>query len=258
MKETVYARLIAELKMKESSEFGTKSQEVKKGKVGFDMGLKVAIDSHSNKASPATVNSDGNAFQVYIGNPGEFPFLRNRAVQVQPGHENHVEVTGIKISAHEGIRSYSLEHRKCKFYDEGELEFHAGYSYNSCVVEFAMSLAFRAVHCVPWYMPQNGSSAICGPWDTSRFQKIMGRAFSANHSESGCLPDCISMKYNYALSMARFRRCDQRNLNYSPLCSLSPKFSPALWQAAVEQVYSNRGDREPGQVGTMQSALIIH
>ena len=69
----------------------------------------VAIDSYSNKASPATVNSDGNAFQassltfviffkssfqVYIGNPGEFPFLRNRAVQIQPGHENHVEVGG--------------------------------------------------------------------------------------------------------------------------------------------------------------------
>ena len=39
------------------------------------MGLKIAIDSHSNIASPATVSSDGNAFQVYIGDPGEFPFL---------------------------------------------------------------------------------------------------------------------------------------------------------------------------------------
>ena len=27
-----------------------------------------------------------------------------------------------------------------------------------------------------------------------RFQKKMGRAFSANHTESGCLPDCHSMK----------------------------------------------------------------
>ena len=29
---------------------------------------------------------------------------------------------------------------------------------------------------------------------TLRFQKKMGRAFSANHTESGCLPDCHSMK----------------------------------------------------------------
>ena len=52
--------------------------------------------------------------QVYIGNPSEFPFLRNRAVQVQPGHENHVEVSGVKISADPAIISHSLDKRKCK------------------------------------------------------------------------------------------------------------------------------------------------
>ena len=240
LKETVYARLISELKDKErlTRKTGdTQNKEVLQGKVGFEMGLKVVIDSHSNIASPATINSDGNAFQVYIGNPSEFPFLRNRAVQIQPGHENHVEVSGIKISADPGIHSYNLHHRKCKFYDESDLVFHAGYSYTSCVVEFAMGIAVRAVQCVPWYMPQNGSSPICGPWQTSMFQKIMGRSFSANHSQSGCLPDCDSVKYSYTLSMAKFRRCDQRNLNYSPLCSLTPKFSPAPWQKSIIDIY---------------------
>ena len=118
------------------------------------MGLKVALDSHSNIASPATINSDGNAFQVYIGNPSEFPFLRNRAVQIMPGYENHVEVSGIKIAADPNIVSHSVEDRKCQFYWESELEFHAGYSYTSCVLEFAMTEALNTVRCVPWYMPQ--------------------------------------------------------------------------------------------------------
>ena len=95
-----------------------------------------------------------------------------------------------------------------------------------------METAIKSVECVPWYMPQNGSLAICGPWQTSLFQKVMSRAFSEAHSVSSCLPDCHSVKYSYSLSMARFRRCDQRNLNYSPLCSLQPKFSPAPWQVA--------------------------
>ena len=103
------------------------------------MGLKVAVDSHSNIASPATINSDSNAFQVYIGNPSEFPFLRNRAVQIQPGYENHVEVSAIQISADPNIVSHSIEDRKCQFYWEGELEFHSDYSYTSCVVEFALA-----------------------------------------------------------------------------------------------------------------------
>ena len=81
-----------------------------------------------------------------------------------------------------------------QFYDESDLVYHAGYSYSSCVVEFAMRVAVTGVGCVPWYMPQNGTVPICGPWQTSAFQKIMGRAFSSAHSLSGCLPDCHSVK----------------------------------------------------------------
>ena len=135
--DTVYATLIRELKDKERLRRNvslTGDQNVLKGKVGFEMGLKVVLDSHSNIASPATINSDGNAFQVYIGNPSEFPFLRNRAVQIQPGHENHVEVSGVKISADPAIHSHSLDKRKCKFYDESDLVFHTGYSYTRFVL----------------------------------------------------------------------------------------------------------------------------
>ena len=257
MKETIYAKLIRDLKREEMEKNNFSDpydRKVLKGRVGFEMGLKVAIDSHSNIASPATISSDGNAFQVYIGNPGEFPFLRNRAVQIQPGYENHVEVSAIQISADPNIVSHSIEDRKCQFYWEGELEFHADYSYTSCVVEFALTQALTSVQCVPWYMPQHGSFPICGPWQTSQFQKIMGRSFSANHTESGCLPDCQSVKYSYTLSQvcfriltiyftpsllkkAKFRRCDQRNLNYSPLCSLIPKFSPVHWQKPIKEIY---------------------
>ena len=203
MKETTYAKLIRDLKSQEMALNNFSSPEerpILKGRVGFEMGLKVVLDSHSHIASPATVSSDGNAFQVFIGDPGEFPFLRNRAIQIQPGFENHVDVSAIQISANLNIVSHSIEDRKCKFYWEGELEFHADYSYTSCVVEFALSAALRSVLCVPWYMPQNGTLPICGPWQTSRFQKIMGKSFSANHTESGCLPDCQSVKYSYALS----------------------------------------------------------
>ena len=111
-----------------------------------------------------------------------------------------------------------------------------------------MEAAIRAVGCVPWYMPQNGSLAICGPWQTSHFQKMMGRAFSSAHSVSSCLPDCHSVKYSYTLSTARFRRCDQRNLNYSPLCSLQPKFSPPAWQKSVLDIYQAGTGRVPGYI----------
>ena len=114
MKETIYANLIKDLKdeeMKKSDDGIEYEREIMKGRVGSDMGLKVVIDSHSNIASPATISSDGNAFQVYIGNPGEFPFLRNRAIQVSPGYENHVDVSAIQIRSDPNIVSHSIEDR---------------------------------------------------------------------------------------------------------------------------------------------------
>ena len=138
-------------------------------------------------------------------------------------------------------------------------------------------------------MPQHGSYPICGPWQTSQFQKIMGRSFSANQTQSGCHPDCQSVKYSYTLSQvciilctlkctlysvkytpyfvkytlysvkytlcilfqAQFRRCDQRNLNYSPLCSLSPKFSPVLWQQPVKEIYDQM-ETPPDYIQSME------
>ena len=45
-----------------------------------------------------------------------------------------------------------------------------------------------------------------------------------------CLSPCWPLQ-------AKFRRCDQRNLNYSPLCSLEPNFSPVHWQKPIKEIY---------------------
>ena len=37
----------------------------------------------------------------------------------------------------------------------------------------------------------------------------------------------------------KYQMTTQRNLNYSPLCTTSPKFSPAVWQHAVHEVEIN-------------------
>ena len=53
------------------------------------------------------------------------------------------------------------------------------------------------------------------------------------------------------MSKAKFRRCDQRNLNYSPLCSLSPKFSPPPWQKSVLDIYKRQ--QEVNRAGSVPS-----
>mgnify|MGYP001372843974 CR=1 FL=1 len=53
------------------------------------------------------------------------------------------------------------------------------------------------------------------------------------------------------MSKAKFRRCDQRNLNYSPLCSLSHKFSPPPWQKSVLDIYKRQ--QEVNRAGSVPS-----
>ena len=80
-------------------------------------------------------------------------------------------------------------------------------------------------------MPQHGSYPICGPWQTSQFQKIMGRSFSANHTESGCLPDCRSVKYTYTLSQVR------NNQFFTPVLYTNRAPNPLI--AKLETLLSN-------------------
>ena len=147
----VLFRLIEELKHKESNEDTARKMDVKKGKVGFDMGLKVSqalclytwAGRHRQPQQPGkscnrklwwqrlpgahvTMMMDFPFFYRFtLETPASSPswgtelfrwsilsaFPQQFFLQVQPGHENHVEVSGIKISAHPGIRSYSLEDR---------------------------------------------------------------------------------------------------------------------------------------------------
>jgi len=53
-----------------------------------------------------------------------------------------------------------------------------------------------------------------------------------------CKPDCNSTEYSVTTSSAPFRKCDSKNLNISPLCSLDSTMKPTLWQREVVDSYN--------------------
>ena len=71
------------------------------------------------------------------------------------------------------------------------------------------------------------------------FSKIVNFILSFIDIQS-CAHLIINQLYQHYLLQAKFRRCDQRNLNYSPLCSLIPKFSPVHWQKPIKEIYESR------------------
>ena len=58
---------------------------------GGDSGLRLVLDLHSNRISFGTLDQDYNAFNVFVGQPEEFPVVRKRSVKLEPGREHFEE-----------------------------------------------------------------------------------------------------------------------------------------------------------------------
>ena len=56
-----------------------------KSQVGKMNGLRLALDLHSNSISFGSLDQDYNAFSLFIGQRAEFPVLKEKSLQLQPG-----------------------------------------------------------------------------------------------------------------------------------------------------------------------------
>ena len=56
-----------------------------KSQVGKMNGLRLALDLHSNSISFGSLDQDFNAFSLFIGQRAEFPVLKEKSLQLQPG-----------------------------------------------------------------------------------------------------------------------------------------------------------------------------
>ena len=59
-----------------------------KSQVGKMNGLRLTLDLHSNRISFGSLEQDYNAFNLFIGQRAEFPILKEKSLQLQPGGEN--------------------------------------------------------------------------------------------------------------------------------------------------------------------------
>ena len=123
--------------MQNSTEFTAESpqeKEVVLSKVGMQNGLKIVLDLHSNTESLGSIPSDFNAFRIFIGEPTQFPALKERSLLIQPGMEHFLDVSS-QLFTSNGIEKLSPAKRRCFFHHEGSLEFYNYYTVSNCIFE---------------------------------------------------------------------------------------------------------------------------
>ena len=146
LRESTYKTLVKEMQ-------GNVTKKEVKSKVGKKNGLSLTLDLHSNTVSFGTQDQRYDAFSLFIGEPTEFPMMRERGLQLEPGSEHFVDLSATLVSVN-GIRDISPEARDCFFVDEGRLDFYKSYTHSNCRLECAMKKAEEEYGCIPWHLPQ--------------------------------------------------------------------------------------------------------
>ena len=122
---------------------------------GIINGLRIILDLHSNNVSFGTLDTEFDAFSVFLGRPDDFPMMKKKSLKIQPGQEHFIEISGTGVTAND-IRALSPETRQCSFTDEDYPfpSLYSRYTVDNCRLECRMREAEKAVGCVPWYLPQ--------------------------------------------------------------------------------------------------------
>ena len=245
-------------------------------------GLRLTLDLHSNSVSLGSLDKEFDAFSMFIGQNTEFPVLKQRGVFLQPGHEHFVDLSATVVSSN-NIKHLQPAARACLFPDEGDLEFYEKYTFSNCMLECAILEAEKKLDCIPWYLPKvkqfiNQSRFIAdnlrdpthrpvthgqletltGSWKmTARIR--MFRRLRRKLALIACLtvslpptplqpPLCHSGSAKFPQTKSFRRRCDSRNLNLSPLCTLNPNEMLPKWQPEVNQVIVENDKRTTNQL----------
>ena len=123
-------------------------------------GLRLTLDLHSNTISFGSIDKQFSAFNLFIGQPAQFPMIRDKSIRLGPGKEHFVELSANVVSSNR-IKDISPEDRGCLFDDEGSLdsEFYKKYTFSNCRLECRIKETEEKYQCIPWHLPRVSSTA---------------------------------------------------------------------------------------------------
>jgi hypothetical protein len=255
--DSYYSNLIKELQdndrnmaieTAELSEFFKKNNEPQT-RAGKNMGLKVILDAHSDTIESLSVTQNFEGFTGTITDPGSFILRNLGGFDIKPGHINHVALSAVVIDADDNLKDLPPETRNCLFADETKnIRLHKEYSQDNCFLECSLVFAQNqmmekfnmTVACTPWNFPIiNEVHSVCNPWETQNISTIMQSQVPSGRCDY-CLPDCRRNIYSMTISTQPFRRCDERSLEVSPMCSVLRKSipKPEMWGRQVEDYFT--------------------
>ncbi|XP_059096207.1 pickpocket protein 28-like [Tigriopus californicus] len=209
-------------------------------KVGEGFGLELILDANLSSNDPGSMTDDHQGISSSIASHSESVSVSSGRFLIAPGHVTEVVLTAIKTDTEKTLEeTFDPNTRKCYFPHEYQLELYNEYSRARCQIECSLEAAFEIHNCTPWFIPWT-QRRICGPQQSYLFFRS---ARLHNKTCHHCLADCNEVTYDFKLSSAPFRRCDDKNMESSPLCSSDTEFQPQKWsETAIQELGQETAD----------------
>ncbi len=233
---------------------------------GRSMGLQLILDAHTDALEAFSVRNVFQGFTVLITNPGSYLLTDLKGFQVKPGENNMIALSAQMIDADDGLHSIYPVDRACIFSDETEhIKLFKTYSQENCIFECSFFYAQGILKeeenltdlCTPWYFPFSDNNYIlCNPFQNFRISQIMQNEVPSDTCNY-CLPDCIRTIYSQSLTTQPLRRCDERNMEVTPMCSLMNRdyIVPPLWGQQVYDSYNVTSSNVTGLLANITSNI---
>ncbi|KAI4464283.1 amiloride-sensitive sodium channel-related [Holotrichia oblita] len=162
---------------------------------GAHLGLSVVVDAQLDSYYCQTTNSAG--FKVLLSNPIETPKMADFGFFMRPGLEARIVIKPKKVESTETLKNIDVVKRQCFFPEERYLQFYRSYSEKNCKLECQANRTLRACNCVPYFLPKNRTTRICGKKQDNcvkRMKAIMEKPTLTQ--ECDCLPACFEISYS--------------------------------------------------------------
>lgn len=219
---------------------------------GLEKGLTVILDAHTDMIQDTSVAEDFKGFIAVVNSNDGYPLTRQNSMRIRPGHDNLVAMGAIDVRADkDDIGSIGVDKRLCYFEDETavELDIHNRYTRENCILECEIAYGREKLmkknnaSCSPWYLPStNDLLEMCDPWLAKAFRDAV---LTIPRDEcSHCLPACQSTSYQTSITAVPFRRCDNKNLGISKLCTFTADdtANPPIFARTLLEQYKTKYD----------------
>jgi amiloride-sensitive sodium channel len=178
---------------------------------GAHLGLTLVLDVEADEFYCST--SAGVGFKLLLHNPVEMPKIADFGSLIAPGREYRINVIPTINKATSSLRNVKEADRQCAYSEERYLRFYRTYTQKHCNLECEANFTFSVCRCVPFHLPKDVNTAICGKQEEGcaelarRFLEMMILDNDTSKSMTNwtkpnchCLPGCNELSYSSSMT----------------------------------------------------------